>query len=739
MPMKKIRIFLLALLLIYLGVIVYSFSKLSSMKKTFVQTMATSIKNQVQSLIDARALVTFDKTRDLALDPNLIRVMKEGNYTELYRPNFFPIAQKYTDFSHLGLHVMDQNGVNRYFSWTHKKVGQNALGWRRDMRVFFARPQSMHTISVGAFDMTFKGTVPIYDRQHTFLGAVEVIAHFDAVTNTLRKGGVYSAVVIDKRFNKQLVHPFSPHVVDGYRISTRDLNPAIEAVLKHYGVASLTAITDVKHLDFTGGISDHLYGVSVPILGIDGKPIGWYLAFWKDQFHMENLFAQAWIMRIGTLVLFLLMGFMIYISYRKNDQLVAELNQKVDEKTRKNLELIFTDTLTGCYKKSRLDMAVSRHSGQYVVMINIRNFSKINEAYSFDAGDQVLRRVAQRMREILGDNVYRIHADEFVFFPRSIKRDILALRKSFLDDPIQIASLDLTLRLRLAFAASVVRPNHPVLRELSIAIKRAKEQPHRIFVAYKHRKIDQSFLKINAILHEALYDRKGAQIVPYFQAIIDNSTGAISHYEALARLKTRDGVLTPDQFIPVAQSSGYFHVVTREMIRAALEQFAPFSGTTIGLSFNITEEDLHLWSFDSYLVQECTRWGIAPEQITLEVLEGVTSSGAKRRLKHLDRLHEMGFKIAIDDFGVEYSNFERISSMQIDLIKIDGKYIRDLVDNPRDYAIAKAITDFAHSLGVGVVAEFVEDEAIQTKVEELGIDYSQGYYFSKPQPTFMAL
>jgi len=448
---------------------------------------------------------------------------------------------------------------------------------------------------------------------------------------------------------------------------------------------------------------------------------------------------QAWIIRLGALALFLVMAFMIYFSYRKNDNLIANLNQNVKEKTQQNLELIFTDTLTGCYKKSRLDMDLPQYEGKYIVMVNLRNFSKINEAYSFDIGDQVLSKVAQRMRDVLKSDVYRIHADEFVFFPRSIKRDISALRESFLDDPIRIESLDLTLRLRFAFAANVVYSNRPVLRGLSIAMNTAKEQPYRIFAMYKQRKIDRSFIEINATLHEALYDRDGTAIVPYFQAIIDNRTGAISHYEALARLKTSNGVLNPNRFMPVAKSSGYLHLLTREMIRTALEQFAPFAGTQTGLSLNITEEDLHLWSFDTYLREECDRWGIAPEQITLEVLEGVTSSGAKRRLKHLNRLHEMGFKVAIDDFGVEYSNFERISTMQIDLIKIDGKYIRDLVDNPRDYIIAKTITDFAHSLGIKVVAEFVENAEIQARVEELGIDYSQGYHFSKPQPTFVTL
>ena len=737
--MKNIKTFLFVLLVLYLGVLGYSFYKYMIFTKAFAQEVTTSLKNQVKSLIDIKALETFDLARDLAINPRLIRVMKTGKYLQLYHPNFFPVDKEYNDFKRLGLHVMDQNGINRYFSWTHEKLGEDARKWRKDMRVFFAHPRPMHSISVGAFDMTFKGTVPIYDDQHTFLGVIEAITHFNSIARMLRKSHIHSAVVIDKRFNTQLKYPHSVHVIDGYRIALDKIEPSIERVLKHYGVSNLIAVKEFKHLDYTGGMGDRLHCVNVPILGVDGKPIGWYLAFNEDRFHLGNIMMQAWLVRLVALGIFILMAFMIHFSYRKNEHLIAELNRRVEEKTRQNLEMYYTDLLTGCYKKSRFDLDLPQHEGEFVVMVNLRQFSKINEAYSFEAGDHVLTEVARKMHATLDGDVYRIHADEFVFFSRSIKRDVLALRTCFQDDPIHIDSPELTVRLRLAISADVVRPNRPVLRELSIAMKAAKAQPYRIFVPYKQHKIDRSFLGINVLLHEALYDRDGTAIVPYFQPIIDNHTGTISHYEALARLKTPGGMLTPDRFMPVAQSSGYFHLLTREMIRTALEQFAPFAGSKTGLSLNITEDDLHLWSFDSYLMEACSRWGIAPGQITLEVLEGVTSSGAKRRLKHLDRLHEMGFKIAIDDFGVEYSNFERLSTLQIDLIKIDGKYIRNLVDNFRSYIITKSITDFAHTLGIKVVAEYVEDAAIQAKVEELGIDYSQGYHFSKPQPTFVTL
>ncbi|SFV74704.1 diguanylate cyclase/phosphodiesterase (GGDEF & EAL domains) with PAS/PAC sensor(s) [hydrothermal vent metagenome] len=152
----------------------------------------------------------------------------------------------------------------------------------------------------------------------------------------------------------------------------------------------------------------------------------------------------------------------------------------------------------------------------------------------------------------------------------------------------------------------------------------------------------------------------------------------------------------------------------------------------ISISVNITEDDLLSKNLKPYLVELLDKYKISASQITLEILEGVSSSGAKNNILQLKELKELGFSLAIDDFGVEYSNFERINELDIDFIKIDAKYIKNIDSNPKSYKIAKAITDFASSMGIKVIAEFVASEQIYEVVKELNIDFSQGYYFSEP-------
>ncbi|NPA65274.1 MAG: EAL domain-containing protein, partial [Epsilonproteobacteria bacterium] len=122
-----------------------------------------------------------------------------------------------------------------------------------------------------------------------------------------------------------------------------------------------------------------------------------------------------------------------------------------------------------------------------------------------------------------------------------------------------------------------------------------------------------------------------------------------------------------------------------------------------------------------------------PSTITLEILEGITSTGAKNNIDKLNRLKKHGFLIAIDDFGVEYSNFERIKDLDIDFIKIDGKYTKEITTNKKSLTIVKAITSFAHSMDIKVIAEFVENETIFNTLKEMEVDASQGYYFHKPE------
>ena len=116
----------------------------------------------------------------------------------------------------------------------------------------------------------------------------------------------------------------------------------------------------------------------------------------------------------------------------------------------------------------------------------------------------------------------------------------------------------------------------------------------------------------------------------------------------------------------------------------------------------------------------------------MEILEGVSADGKKSHIEQLNELKQMGYLLAIDDFGAEYSNFERILDLDIDFLKIDSKYIKDIDVNSKSYEVARAVAYFAKNANIPSIAEFVHNDAVQKIVEDLGIDFSQGFYFSEP-------
>ena len=168
------------------------------------------------------------------------------------------------------------------------------------------------------------------------------------------------------------------------------------------------------------------------------------------------------------------------------------------------------------------------------------------------------------------------------------------------------------------------------------------------------------------------------------------------------------------------------------MIENSVKEISRHNNLTI--SVNITEDDLLTNKLLDDLLSIVSKYNIKPQRVMLEILEGVTNEGAKNNILQIKELKQAGFFIAIDDFGVDYSNFERIAELDIDMIKIDGKYIKSILNNKKSLLIVQTITNFAHRLGLKVTAEFVENQEIYDKITEIGIEYSQGYLFGMPQP-----
>lgn len=234
------------------------------------------------------------------------------------------------------------------------------------------------------------------------------------------------------------------------------------------------------------------------------------------------------------------------------------------------------------------------------------------------------------------------------------------------------------------------------------------------------------FIATNSLLHTAL---ELGQVTPYFQGIYHNKSNKITKFEVLARIVKDDEVISPYRYIDAAKLSGLLPEITRVMID---KSFKIMAKNNYNFSLNITEDDLSQNYLLTYLAEKLVEYKIALQRIILEILEGVSATGKKNHIKQLTELKAQGYQLAIDDFGTEYSNFERILKLDIDYLKIDAKYIKNIDVSKKSYEITRAITFFAHNVNIPCIAEFVHNESVQAVVNTLGIDYSQGYYFSEP-------
>jgi EAL domain-containing protein (putative c-di-GMP-specific phosphodiesterase class I) len=222
---------------------------------------------------------------------------------------------------------------------------------------------------------------------------------------------------------------------------------------------------------------------------------------------------------------------------------------------------------------------------------------------------------------------------------------------------------------------------------------------------------------------------KNDSIVPFFQPIVASQTGEIIKYECLARIKDGEKVISPVFFINAAKNLGLITQITRIMIE---KSFKIFANSSMELSINITKEDLMEGYLLEFLDSAVEKYKLKKKQIILEILEEISVCGEKQVLKELLALKQGGYKIALDDFGSENSSFSRMLDLKVDILKIDGSFIKNIHTHHKSRLIVEGILHIAKLLNYEVVAEFVHDKEVLRVINELGIDYSQGYYFSEP-------
>lgn len=398
----------------------------------------------------------------------------------------------------------------------------------------------------------------------------------------------------------------------------------------------------------------------------------------------------------------------------------------------RNLYLFNTDPLSKLTSKSALTERMKTRKPKWLLMVAIDGLRYLNEAYGFELVDQLIRVTGSLIRMLVEADVCAgIGPGKYaLLFENEVELQSVAndLRSFFAVN--QVTTEDISVYVSLSFSGSYGETD--LLRQASSALRSSRELGKPSCVIFndsdqsqKESRHDQ-YAEANNLVHRALNNHA---VVPFFQGIRNNLTGEITHYEVLARIEDNGMLIRPAGFLEAAQVSGLLPALSRAVITKAFEVMANYNHS---FSINITEFDLNAEYLQAFLVSLCIQHRIKPERVVLEVLENISSSRKNTHIQQLKSLKQAGFKLAIDDFGAEYSNFERILELEIDILKIDAKYIKHIDSDSKSYEIVKAIVFFCRNSGILSVAEFVSTTAIQACIEQLGINYSQGYLFSRP-------
>lgn len=396
--------------------------------------------------------------------------------------------------------------------------------------------------------------------------------------------------------------------------------------------------------------------------------------------------------------------------------------------------LIYHDQLTSLFNKTKLTEIINEGNEYALLHIDVNNFNYIDMAYSFKLGDKLLVKIAEVLNTRFNAiAVFRINSDEFILlYSPDVKLEnvILDIQRYFYDNPFEIDGV----KFNVSFNYGGAKGKANILENAAFALKLSKQEGKNRYHIFNKAKDEPSkeeknrFITAHNLIFEAI-ERDLFRV--YFQGIYDNKKKKITKYETLVRIEKEGEIISPFRFLDAAKLSGLLPEITKIVID---KSFQIMSEKTESFSINISEDDLNRAYLPLYLKDRIEKYGIDPKRVIIEVLEGVSASGNYTYLQQFKEIKEMGMSIAIDDFGSEYSNFGRLLEIDTDFLKIDAKYIKHIDTDKKSFEIVKAISAFAKKLDIECVAEFIHSQAVQKKVEEIGIEYSQGFYFSKPRP-----
>jgi diguanylate cyclase (GGDEF)-like protein len=400
------------------------------------------------------------------------------------------------------------------------------------------------------------------------------------------------------------------------------------------------------------------------------------------------------------------------------------------------------DPLTGLPNRALL--LESPVAGAAVLMLNLDRFQQVNEALGHDHGDELLRQVAARISaEVRApDLVARLAGDEFaVLLPDSNAVDAAACAQRLLDSlhrTFVIFGTDVDVEVSAGFATSATDADtaENLLRCAEIAMHAAKTSKLGA-VAYRPElhPHDRGRLQLLGDLRRAL--DAGDELTLHYQPKVSLDDDRLSGVEALVRWRHPvRGMISPVEFIPIAESTGLINRLTRHVLRIAVVQARSWldDGHRIPVAVNLSPRCLLDPELIGYVTGLLGETGLPTDLLRLEVTESAVMANPTLALATLTELHALGIRLSIDDFGTGYSSMSYLKRLPVDELKIDRSFVDGVVTDHDDAVLVRSTIELGHNLGMSVVAEGAEHAVQVDALRALDCDVVQGYHFARPMP-----
>jgi diguanylate cyclase (GGDEF)-like protein/PAS domain S-box-containing protein len=381
-----------------------------------------------------------------------------------------------------------------------------------------------------------------------------------------------------------------------------------------------------------------------------------------------------------------------------------------------------------------------------ILFLDLDRFKEVNDTLGHEAGDQLLKTVAERLRETVreSDTVARIGGDEFNILLTDITRiedAVLTIQKiiTCFQLPFLIADheLHVTTSIGISIYPDDSKEIDALFRYADIALYHAKESGKNNYQFYDPainiRSVER--MRMESYLRQTL---TRGELVVHYQAQVDIRTDKIVCAEALVRWNhPEQGLLAPDLFIPLAEENGFITAIDEWVLRTVCSQFKAWLDAglvPVCVTVNLSAREFQNPELVSTITRILHETGLPPECLDVEITESTAMHDIERAIARLQELARMGVHISIDDFGTGYSSLSYLKRMPIEKLKIDRSFVKDISIDADDRAIIQAVTAMAHNMKMRVVAEGVETAAQLSFLQETDCDEAQGFLFSKPLP-----